>query len=487
MLNAWPSMINRIMARAGCARQRAGIEALVEQGDWKALQGMASAQSIFQPDAGSEARMSKLVAAPDPAQRADFVGDDGLPYSWYPTVEGDGKWRVLHPGGVGRRLFELAQDAEASRIYLERMKTVGVKLPNGGWAWYYPRHIRISRLLGPDLKYSGMTAGDILGGYTEVLRRHPEAYQWCNPSDILESLYFPWQHGGVSLAGKAILELPLFRSPPELVLNGWLHALLFLNDYILVTQDARAQAFYEANVTFLAETLEDFHDRDTGLSRYSDLSPYKVRLACSEPEQQFLAWYGPKRSGLPELVYPLCPVDGKLGVSPYDNQLLTRESDGKAKSAMVSSSAKYTTAIVSTGPFKVTVDPGVTNYVSTVPLKSGRTLVVPAERIKGSGLYVASLQGVPLLSGTPTTFSKAGQKNYYHVQHVVALYYLAKFGRVNRAVRDAFVYYAERWQRTLTEFRPPAEYAFYDPDHVLRAMQGGKPLRMVEQFKELTS
>ena len=68
----------------------------------------------------------------------------------------------------------------------------------------------------------------------------------------------------------------LFRSNPEIILNGWLHALLHLNDYADCNEMMPAIASYvEKNLDFFADNHAVWYDEKRNISRYSDTSPQR--------------------------------------------------------------------------------------------------------------------------------------------------------------------------------------------------------------------
>ena len=464
------------------------VARILMQGQAGALKALCLNPPRFQPSAADEIRFSKTATAPEPSDRLDFIAADGLPYSWYPTVPDSERVRILHPGGVGRRLYTLAKDPASAERYLHAMKSVGVRLPNGGWAWYYPRSIRISRLLGPDLKYSGMTAGDVLGGFTEVMRLHG-ATTWCHADDALKSLTFPWNEGGVSLNGVALLELPMFRSPPEVVLNGWLHSLLFLHDYAEISHDEGAAELLSDNLAFMAKTLHEYDDQETGLSRYSDATPYKVNIqwAKARTAPKFFVWYTSKHIEISDVVVKLDElVNPPGGPSLYDNQILAR-AEGSAQ-IQLTATQKFDTYLVCHGaPFSATVDPGLHAYDSTVPRRSGNLIQLDSQPVSNrtGGFHALAINEANLMKGSPTAFSKKGGENYYHVQHIVALLYLSRFKAAQPWIKEGMEHYARRWMSVMKGGQVPVDRPFSDPQRVLTAMCGGKPIKHATNFVDL--
>jgi hypothetical protein len=168
--------------------------------------------------------------------------------------------------------------------YLDSAIGMAHNLPNDGLLWYYPDNYRLDRFLGPDLSPSAISQGQILGAVTSLDKRCD-----LNLSEIARRVFlglsFDYYDGGVNLEDRALLEIPLFRSAPEIILNDWLHPILHLKNYVEYYRDDQAKKLLLANIQFLADSLEHFHDEESGLSLYSDLSPYEVRVH-HEGEQQ---------------------------------------------------------------------------------------------------------------------------------------------------------------------------------------------------------
>jgi len=436
-----------------------------------------------------EDRFSRSVIAPDPQERRKIVVGN-IPYSWYPTVSEDGSVRIIHPGTVGRRLFELSGDEDAARDYLEAVKDIAVTLPNGGLAYYYPRQVKISRLLGPDLAYSGMTAGDVLAGYVAVLRKHREASRWCNAREAYLALAFPWEQGGVNLGNRALLELPLFRSAPEVVLNGWLHALLFMGDYVQESSDGEAHDFMQNNLQFLSRTLSHYDDGACRLSRYSDCSPYRVSLAWdAKKEPDFHVFYKSRLDDLDNVVVRLEFLDNPDGApSLYDNQLIAPMRRPGFVTATITASQKYDTVLVSkSGPFSVTLDPGRHDWMATTPKPTGKRIKTESTESDGDELHTVNLSSAQLglMGGCATSFTKFKRQNYYHMQHVVALLYLAETAGCSKEVKDSYISYAEKWFEYAQRQDLPEGLSFAEPEDVMAALHRGKAIQHFDSFATL--
>src|SRR5581483_10152588 len=201
-----------------------------------------------------------------------------IPYADYM-----GEWH-FHPGRIGGELSSLPLRNEKLPQIAAAVSKCFSTLPNGAAALYYPHTFRVTRLQTKEYIYSGIAQSQLLAGYARLARAPAlsasERARWHKFAErIALSLEFPFERGGVNMEGKVLLETPNFRSPPEIVLNGWLDALIHLHDYI---EDFRVSGslreLFEANIAALADLLPQFDDEQLRLSKYSNVSPYRVRL-----------------------------------------------------------------------------------------------------------------------------------------------------------------------------------------------------------------
>ena len=173
---------------------------------------------------------------------------EGVPFSRYWQLE-DPNHFVFHPMVFGRFVFNQADKPDSGTDLARLTAKVGTALPdNGGTAFYYPNHYPLNRLSGPALVYSAISQSEILAGYLHHERVHPEEATEALTEAVKRALLYPYAKGGTQLEQVAFLELPLFRSNPEIILNGWLHALLHLNDYAQVKSDAAAARIVERHL-----------------------------------------------------------------------------------------------------------------------------------------------------------------------------------------------------------------------------------------------
>ncbi len=344
---------------------------------------------------------------------------------------------VFHPMTYGRVLTRLARDPDIGS-YWDQALRYGQALANGGVLWYYPDRYNLSRFLGPDLAPSAIAQGILLGAAVAADRASP-SHDSLLARSVFLGLDFDYYRGGPNLADVALLELPLFRSAPEIILNGWLDALLHLHDYVAFYHDAQARELLAGNVRFLARILPSFNDEKTGLSLYSNLCPYFVSVRVAGAQSYSLtAFYQSRVPELADLRFSLSEIAGETH-SPYDNQVVTR-SETSAE-VWVSASQLYETYIVSKdGPFAVEFDSGTYDPYRATPARGGEDVRLESQQV--GTYYVVRLNADRdrLFCGYPTNFGK-DSGNYYHAYHVVALACLLTSG----AVPDELVPELREW------------------------------------------
>jgi len=263
-------------------------------------------------------------------------------------------------------------------------------------------------------------------------------------------LAYSYYDGGLNLNNAAQLEIPLFRSAPEVVLNGWIHALFFIKDYLEYSGDEEALALLRSNYAFLAQSLPRYHDERTGLSKYSDLVPYRVRLEPGGDDYSVL--YIPRsrfRGAISDsLVFELKQLDSR---SPYDNQVV--KTNKVYTLAWVACSSLYDTYLFrESGPFTLSVNTGVFSHKRATPASGGEKITIESQQM--GPYHVASLSSRrdELFCGFPTNFSKWGRENYYHVYHVVSLLCLLAMGSnddFNAAQRQEMKKWIKKWMQAV--------------------------------------
>lgn len=397
---------------------------------------------------------------------------------FYPYWQGEEGEYVFLPMAMGC-LFSCLNCSDSPRKYLEAGVTLAHQLPNGGLLWYYPDNYKLNRFLGPDIHPSAISQGQILGGIVHLDKR-------CNlglkdlARKVFLGLKFDYYRGGVNLEDRALLELPLFRSAPEIILNGWLHALLYLRQYAEFYQDREAKLLLEANLKFLGRSLKRFHDPKTGLSLYSDLGPYRVKV---EPAvDNLIVFYRSRVPEFDDLVFELKVIEHPTR-SPYDNQIIRRTKNYIY--AQVSCSQHYDTYLLSKqGPFTVTFTTGTYSPKRATPGPGGEKIALHSKQ-KGN-FNVVHLTEVreKLFCGFPTNFLKWGRENYYHVYHIVALTCLLAVEDMKDETSREIFYWIRKWMTTVDRLSAEG-YLFTSYDKMLEELRQHGACMVAEDWESL--
>ncbi len=386
--------------------------------------------------------LSEFEHSEYPYRLTNVIMKDGLPYYPYYALR-EGSNHVIHPMALGRFLLRNAEGKNAKQT-VDAVMDIAYELPNGGLAWYYPRHYQVARMLGPHLKYSSISQGTIIAGLTGMAEAgvaEPELAE-----KAFQAMRFPFEDGGISLADKAVIEMPLFFGPPEIILNGWIDAILHIRDYGEISGNEEAIEFFKTNVEFLADILANFDARDATISRYSDLSPYrvKVRLASPDDVENLQVLYRPMVAGLPAVKVPLEPPLDAKDFSAYDSQILRQ--NGREVFVWLACSQMYETVLISQSTeMRVEFATGEYNRRATTPGFGGEQISKDSVE-DGDYRTVTISKDDGLICGFPTNFSKGGTHNYYHAYHVVGLLLVAMSGQVSDEDRRTLIEWALRWK-----------------------------------------
>lgn len=451
----------------------------------------------------------KAVFAPDPALIESYthfdpqdeknlrrVNDNKVFYKDIPYSRYLDEWQ-FHPGRIGGFLTTTRQQPKVVKTAKSILRCF-VELPNGGLALYYPKTIRTARLQVNEPIYSGIAQGQLLAGFTRLIRDEvpgDKDHDWREIAHrIARSLLFPFEEGGVCVDGKIILEAPNFRACPEIILNGWIDALLHLHDYLQVAPDGELQEFLVRNLAALVELLPQFDAEDARLSRYSNVCPYQFRLHLKG---------APRRSGPPRVAVEYLPVKPghsafcipdlwsagpELRKCIYENKIEKFRSSSLDVSLSVSGlhDIKLHVAVDCT---RVTFDPGTYNASSTVPRRSlqSRT-VLPQSRADGCSTFVIRSSEHALIPGCPTNFAKDGE-NFYHLYHVAALYELALITQ-ERAQRKILCDFADKWLGYMQDPKHRSfggKASFAEPSEFVRKIERFRALPNKLDFDQLRS
>lgn len=407
---------------------------------------------------------------------------DGVLFSRYWQSKLGGKY-AFHPFHWGRYLFDRSSPTEPTLEELTRRSAIS--LPDKSLAFYYPNNYSLNRMRGPDLVYSAISQSEILASYMQQLSQHPRNALIKNLTQrVLGALLFKFESGGVNLNNVALLELPLYRANPEIILNGWLHALLHLNDYAVLTHDKAVEQLIERNLQFFVEHHHAWYDQDRNLSKYSDTSPITLNLRLSAPGQKLRVYFDAKSKQLPD--YSFKPVDDPNGVySAYDTRIKVR----KPNSAQLATtcSTLFDTIIASDARFTATYKEGRYDPMRATPGVGTKVLkATSTQSAYGFHFIRLSDRSQGLICGYPTNFAKANRKNFYHMQHIVALSYLARAAVFdNKALKQNLSDISLEWLSRTQDFQPKTIEDFYSLASVLKAVNGGKFYTQISNVSEL--
>ena len=420
-----------------------------------------------------------------PYQTERTLTKDYLPYYPYYALKGSAR-HVVHPMALGRFIKANSKSEAAAKI-IEAALGIAHRLPNGGLAWYHPRHYRVNRMLGEKLKYSSLAQGTLLAGFT-VASRDNNQISMTHAAQTYKAMEWPFEKGGVNLAGRVVLEMPSFDGPPEIILNGWIDALLHVRAYARAARDEQALGFFRENVRFLARILPHFDAPADGLSRYSDVSPYKVKITLGTAEDAggLEVLYRPELPELKPIRVPLASPENAKGLSIYENHI-TRIS-GTTVSAWLSCSQLYETVLLAkSSVLGVELDTGVVNRRQSSPGSGGQTLRLEGQALDPARKFVAFGPKSGLICGYPTNFSKGGTTNYYHVYHVIGLMLLAMGGDVELIEQRALLDWAFKWRRDMAKMEKEEGLPFQDPEDLLKRTNESLAGVEFESFQALNS
>ena len=413
---------------------------------------------------------------PKSSRGLDIVLIDDIPFYHY--WQGEADKYAFHPMALGMFLARLNCD-EVERYVAAALK-VAHELPNGGLLWYYPDNYRLNRFLGPDLHPSAISQGQILGAITTLDKRCQ--IDLSITRRVYLGLSFDYYAGGVNLKNKALLEIPLFRSAPEIILNGWLHALLNLRNYVEHYRDPEAGELLRSNILFLAKSLENFHDEKTELSLYSDLSPYRARVYHGgESPPRLTVFYRARSSDLDDLAFDLKVISHDTQ-SPYDNQIICQTRS--FTDIWISCSQNYETYLVSDTPIAVTFNTGEYSRYRSTPGTGGEQIKLESTEIGGYHVVPVTSVRDKLFCGYPTNFSKMGE-NYYHTYHVVALAALLASMDLPNDIRATLRTWMELWIKSIETFEPAEGLVFSSYDKILTDLVENGVFTLIDDWDTL--
>lgn len=461
--------------------------------DW-----LESAQSgpevrFFQPDSNLFAALDSEVVFLEDLEPSHYekrndsiIIIDNVPFYRYWQLDREDAF-AFHPSALGGLLFSLNQndDQRLPDFYEGALKTA-VMLPNGGRAWYFPKVYPLNRMVGPSYAYSALTQGRILSAALALTNKHPSQYD-----DFLEQtargMLFPYREGGVLWDDEVFLEYPTHFAPPEVILNGWIDALLAYGDYAKQKGDDESLARLNASLRAMSEMLPLFDDEARKLSLYSDVAPVVVNIKKTRKNQKFDLSFTPIDPARPAYETRL----GKLEPgrpeqpekkSPYDTQILI-ENDEEVL-AFLSCNQKYKTVLSSAAPFQIQFNTGSYSETAATPAPGGKEILLESGEDNDLHTVYFEQYREEMFCGYPTNFAKGGGENFYHVHHIVGLSVLAKYYTDAPAVCQNLLEYARRWMAYTEEHRREGR-KFTDYQKILSPMSRLRPFPVSDDWPTL--
>ncbi len=442
-----------------------------------------------QPSPATMAFVGDVHRADTPAFEVSIYGNtqnaivvQGVPFAQY-WQRHDADSYVFHPMVWGRYIAQL-DDADALNSLPALVEKTAHRLPNGGLAIYYPRHYPLNRMRGSELVYSAISQSEILCGLLRAEAKTGDPAIRATTDRVLAGLLYPFENGGVNLSDVAFLELPLFRANPEVILNGWLHALLNLNDLALARGRADIADRVARNLAFFATHHLAWYDSARHISRYSDTCPLRVEVEVEAADQSFAVYYDARSKDLPDIIAPLSddPEDTLGSYVPR----VTRQKPGRLAIGLTASGL-FDTVVVSDRGFRLRYRTQVYAPENAAPRIGADRHERTAEELQ-TGLFAVRLgpDTPDVICGYPTNFSKANHKNFYHGQHIIALAYLSKFGAFENAeLKSKLMSIALEWRQRTAHFTQRSLGDFEPLNKVLAAVNRGKFYHQAKTLADL--
>lgn len=322
--------------------------------------------------------------------------------------QGDGT-PMFHPMAMGGYLFE-NPTLENYKACMELAK----ELPNGGLAWYYPDTYKVNRMVGKSM-YSCIAQAEILSAMCRLEQKGVIGKKDIEP--VFES-FKDTSKGGINYKD-ILLEMPLKNNYPEVILNGWLHAILRIIDYYKLYNIS--DPLLENTLRQLGLLLHQFEYRQHRLSLYSNMSPYFVEITKGVIKNLSILYN-----------------DRVIDVKPrYSNNIYDIQWWDK-KRIVFGVSFMSEVIIQNDKPFTIVIYSGQYCPTKTIPGQEGHKYTYSSKHLMGK--EVIKLEKHILFNGYPTNFIKLGM-NYYHTHHVVAL------DMINKDFPNpVFKYYSDLWK-----------------------------------------
>jgi len=403
--------------------------------------------------------------------------NDNIPFSRYWQLK-DKKAFVLHPMVLGRYIYNNAEKLASDTVFKEKLKQVGYQLSNGnGMAYYYPEHYPLNRMLGPDIAYSAISQSEILSGFMKI-NEYSSLYKDELKSSF-DALVFDYYKGGVNLADKALLEIPLIRSAPEIILNGWLYALLHLNDYVRIYKDTMATRVLHSNLEFMAQNIDVWYDQENNISLYSDMSPYRGKIEFTDAQLKsdydLSIRYVSKVKDFKDQLIELNEDTLKYGA--YDNHITFKKDN--TVGLYFNYGSFFETVIESDSEFQLSFYNGSYDPLRSSPNSKGDHIKLNSKGNLATGKYYVNISETKtnMFAGYPTNFSKKGNKNHYHVIHIVGILYLVNnVEDLDPQVKETLILAAKKWYLNTLNYEHYDIKKFSSPQSILDGINRGKTI-----------
>ncbi|KIC41995.1 hypothetical protein RA27_00875 [Ruegeria sp. ANG-R] len=414
-----------------------------------------------------------------------FAIVNNYPYYRYRLLGRDDAW-ARHPSALGGAFQLIAESGDFEKldaIVDEAMKSA-VSLENGGITWYYPEVYPLARMRGPKLQYSALSQSSLLAAAMRMEADDPEKYgQFLEQT--ARGLEFDYHKGGVLWQDSVFLEMPLFHSPPEIILNGWIHALLNYGDYVATFPSAENRRIFDNNIKYLVELLPSFDDPEHNISLYSNATP--LRLKLDSGSEALRADFESLDDNFPDYFMDieeleLPSVNGEVKAASYDTQI--REFKKGNPVITVTCNRLYNTKISSEKPFEAQYYRAVFDRKRATPNNNKETIVLRSQKAGNRHEIVINAETDGVFCGYGTNFAKPGGKNLYHAYHVVGLAYLATHSFVSEQQREILLEYVRKWDE-YTSFHVGEGRVFYPYDQLLMSMNGRKLVKSSLDWEEL--
>jgi D-glucuronyl C5-epimerase C-terminus len=240
--------------------------------------------------------------------------DDG-----FPSRRRDDHTVLVNPifGKYAIQDFLLQYEQTGHRRFLEAAATVGratvarMEDHNGALAFYYDEGVRPVR--NRDRHYSGLTQSHYLVAFQKLFELTGDPAFADAAQRVLTSLLIGVDQGGVIYErgyGRIIAETP--SRPNDVILNGWLTAMLNVYDYSERAGSREAKELFDANVAALEHDLPLFDVPALRNSRYGSAgyAYFRIVLPSLAPDAAPYSVTGIRLDVPGEPPYPVDELDG---------------------------------------------------------------------------------------------------------------------------------------------------------------------------------